>query len=87
MKAPRNLLFLVLFLTLNHLSGQSVLGQEVQLEKTSYTVSELLNSIRDQGVNLGFSSDLMPDEKIAIKKGTRRLENVLRKLRDEIGIK
>jgi hypothetical protein len=67
-------------------SGQSILSTSVELPLANYSVSSLLSALQDQGVNLAYSIDLLPRERVNIPRSANTLGKVLKELKAQTGI-
>ncbi len=66
--------------------GQSVLDKELSFDKSLYEVSDLLSSIREQGIKLAYSSDVLPEKEIQLKSNPTTLRRVLNLLNSQANI-
>ena len=83
----RNLLLIFALLLAFPSIGQSVLSQRIHLEHKDYSIDDLLVQLRREGLNLAYSSDILPKESIAFSSHTYTVKGILDRLQQEIGIK
>ena len=66
---------------------QNPLQQRIDIKAGIYPVHSLLKLLSDQDVNLAYSSDLMPEAIISISSEDKTVVHILRKIRDQSGVR
>jgi len=79
--------FLFFSVFLSYLAvGQNPLQKEVHIETGIYSVVSLLNLLSDQKINLAYSSDLMPSDRVTVTSKLTTVNQVLKKIKNQTGV-
>lgn len=75
------------FVLVLSLDAQSLLSTPINLDRKNYDTQEILSTLKSQGINLAYSSDLLPNVQLRFVRSRLPLRSILNKLKSEIGIK
>lgn len=84
--AKRSLLILLFTFFFQSLWCQDVLSTRIELSKREFTVLTLLDELSDKAINLAYSPDVLPNQRIEFPEKSQSLRSVLTILKNEIGI-
>ncbi len=82
----RILLTSFVFFTYWLVSAQGVLNKSIDIPSDTYSVFELIDALNAQGIDLAYSTDLIPNQKIVVDQSLTKVIEVLEFLKKKVGI-